>query len=89
MAKKVTKRKKKEASWDEIGKMIGTKMEKEFKKKDSNCKTWKFEKTSCGGFGRFAFIITLLYTLNLLGYLEGVPLWLLIILVITFSSMKF
>ena len=88
MPKKTTK--KREPSWDKIGEMIGRKMEKEFKKKE--CKTWgpwTITKENGGGFGRFLFIVGVLYSLSLLGYLEAIPLWVSILIVIGFTAMKF
>jgi len=79
--------KKKEPSWDQIGKTIGKKMNKEIQK-DNTWKCWT-HRSNGGGFGRFIFVIGILYALNLLGYLEGIPLWLLVIIVIGFTSMRF
>ena len=69
--------------------MIGSKVEKEFKN-EPKTKCWSFHHNSNGGgFGRFLFIIALLLALNSLGKLEGIPSWILILLVIGFSFMKF
>lgn len=39
----------KDPSWDQLGKVIGSKIEKEFKRDDS--KKWVFSGNSCGGCG--------------------------------------
>ncbi len=85
-----TKRRKKDPTWDEIGEAIGKKMEKGFKSCDRKKKPWMFyQQRDGGGFGRFIFIIGLLYAMHLMGMLVMVPLWVLIIIVIGFSLMKF
>jgi hypothetical protein len=83
------KRRKKEPSWDEIGEAIGKKMEKEFKGCDWKNKPWMFHRERGGGFGRFLFIIGVLYAMHLMGMLTMIPLWVLAIVVIGFSLMRF
>ena len=84
------KRKKKDPSWDQIGETIGRKMEKEFKGCDWEKKPWMFHRHQHGGgFGRFLFIVGVLYAMHLMGMLAMVPLWVLAIIVIGFSLMKF
>jgi hypothetical protein len=78
--------KKKDDSWDKIGSTIGRKLEKEFKGKK-----WKFchHEHEGGGFGRFLFILAVLFILNAQGYLVGVSSWMLVLLVLGFTLMKF
>jgi hypothetical protein len=84
------KRRKKDKSWDEIGEAIGRKMEKEFNNCDCKKKPWMFHRHQHGGgFGRFLFIVGVLYAMNLMGMLTMIPLWVLAIIVIGFSLMKF
>jgi len=83
------RRKKRDPSWDEIGEMIGKKMEKEFGNKKW-CYPRIFEqKHHGGGFGRFLFIIGILYAMHLMGMLIVIPLWVLAVIVIGFSLMTF
>ncbi len=82
-------RKKKEASWDEIGKMIKNKIEKE---SNSECNAWSkswVHKSEGGGFGRLIFIIGVLFAFSYLGMLEGIPSWVLILIVLGFIGMRF
>ena len=84
MAKKKTR--KKEPSWEEIGKLAGRKIEK------TKPKPW--EKAWCstnngGGFGRLIFIIAVLYAMNTMQMLPGVSIWTQVAIVIGFSLMKF
>ena len=83
------KRRKKDPSWDEIGEAIGRKMEKEFKNCDWEKKPWMFRQQEGGGFGRFLFIIGVLYAMYLMGMLVVIPWWVLLIIVIGFSLMRF
>ena len=83
--------KKKEPSWEQIGQTIGKKVEKEFKGKP--CKPWDKPwvqyKEHGGGCGRFLFIIGLMLLFNHWGWLVNAPWWILVIIVIGFSAMKF
>ena len=81
------RKKKKEMSWDELGEAFGKKMEKEFK--GCEPKPWYFHKERGGGFGRFLFIVGVLYAMHLMGFLVSIPLWVLAIIVIGFSLMRF
>ena len=81
--------KKKELSWDEIGKAIGKKIERVEKEDKPWGKAWMYHHESGGGFGRFLFIVGVLYALSIMGVLEGIPLWTVILIVIGFSAMKF
>ncbi|MBN3037743.1 MAG: hypothetical protein JW834_04840 [Candidatus Diapherotrites archaeon] len=84
--------KKKEHSWDEIGELIGRKIEKEFKSKDweKGCPPWHMHHDGPSGFpGRLIFIIGVLWALSSMGYLAGVELWQLAIIVIGFALMRF
>lgn len=52
----------KEQTWDEIGKAVGAKIEKECK--DGKCKGWQVKDAGCGGGGAFyglGFIGALIY----------------------------
>jgi len=42
------KKTSKEPTWDQIGKAIGAKMEKECKDDEGCCKPWKMKEASCG-----------------------------------------
>lgn len=84
---------KSEMGWDEIGKMIGKKMEKEMKGKEC-CGGWHhhmFRHHDHGGgfFGRALFIIGVMIALNGLGYLHGIATWVLVLIGIGFALMKF
>lgn len=80
----MAKKRKKEPSWDKIGKSIGKKMEKA---DWSGCANW--HKECGGGFGRLLFALGLLFALSAVGVLEGVPVWTQILMVIGFTLMKF
>ena len=77
-------------SWDQIGRAIGKKIEKESRKDESTwAKSWSFHHHETGGgFGRFLFICGVLYAMSLLGMLEGIPLWTLAVIVIGFTAMR-
>jgi hypothetical protein len=79
---------KKEPTWDQIGKSIGKKIEKEFKNKDWKCWTWKHEEKN-GFFGRILFIIGVLIALNIMGLLEAVPGWVQVLIGVGFAFMRF
>lgn len=84
------KRAEKELSWDEIGKAIGRKMEK-FKKEEEPSwafRYWGYNKNG-GGFGRFLFIIGVLYALQYGGMLPSMPWWVYVLLVLGFTLMRF
>jgi hypothetical protein len=86
--------KKKKASgpsWDKIGAMIGKKVEKEFE--GSECGPWGkwasyHEEHGGGFFGRALFIIGLLVALNMLGVLEGVNIWIQVLIGVGFALMR-
>ena len=87
------RKKKVEPGWDEIGKMVGKKMEKEFKGEEC-CKSWKMwgdhrEMNGGGFFGRALFVIGVLYAMNALGLLHGVANWMLWLIGIGFALMSF
>lgn len=88
-----TKRRKRGMSWDEIGEAIGRKMEKKCKDKDTSFfKRWEFHHHEHGGgFGRFLFIIGVLYAMDYMGTisLASIPLWMLALIVIGFTAMQF
>ncbi len=99
MAKKKKKTTKKEPTWDEIGKAIGTKIEASSKTiipsssytidKPPYMKSWMcYHKIHEGGFGRLLFIIGVLYALNYAGYLTTIPTWVLVLIVLGFASMR-
>ncbi len=84
---------KSEMGWDEIGKMIGKKMEKGMKEGEC-CKPWhhymfKHHSHDGGFFGRALFIIGLMIALNGLGLLHGIATWVLVLIGIGFALMKF
>jgi len=83
-------RKKKDMSWNQIGKEIGKKIEKESKKDQSvwNKSLCFHGETNGGGFGRFIFICSTLYAMHLMGMIEVLPLWLLALIVIGFTAMR-
>ena len=59
-------------------------------KKKENCKSWMFyNQTNGGGFGRLIFIIGVLYALDYLGMLEGIPSWVLVLIALGFTWMRF
>jgi hypothetical protein len=79
---------KKEKSWEDIGQMVGKKVEKEFDTK--KCCSWDFKSQCDGGFfGRLLFIIGVLMVLSQLGYLDGVSGWLKFLIGAGFALMKF
>lgn len=81
--------KKKELTWDEIGETIGKKIEKEFKGKKMVCEPWcTCHDSKGGGFGRLVFISAVLYAMNLIGMLEGIPLWVLVLIALGFAGMR-
>jgi len=96
VAKKKTR--KKEPSWDQIGGIIGKKMEKEFKKKGKKgdmcgCSTDSSWMGHChthgGGFGRLVFFVGACLAMGYLGWLTPIPWWVLLIAGIGFTLMKF
>jgi hypothetical protein len=79
--------------WDEIGKMVGKKMEKGFKDKDC-CNSWhgwmRHHDNNGGGFcGRALFAIGMYFALNSFGLLAGIPVWALWMIGIGFALMSF
>ena len=84
-------------SWDEIGESIGRKVERMEKEcKDDEGKSWKrrwmfARKEEGGGFGRFLFIIGLLFLLDIVGTIELslIPWWVLGLIIIGFAGMRF
>jgi hypothetical protein len=74
---------KKERSWNQIGKMIAKKAEKE--KTHESC----HEYHSSGFFGRALFIIGVLVIMNQLHYLVGISIWWQIVVGVGFSLMTF
>lgn len=91
MAKKKTTRKKKSASWEKIGEMIGKKIESEFKgKKCGPFYHMNLNKTDDGGFfGRALFIVGVLLLLNHVGLMQGVSIWIQILIGVGFAFMRF
>jgi len=83
------KKKKKDPSWDQLGKIFERKMKKEFKDKDCGPSCMHSHQKSGGGLGRFVFIIGVLWAMNSMGYFIGLELWQLAIIVIGFTMMKF
>jgi len=85
--KKTTK--KKEPTWDDIGRSIGQKIEKSKFECSSWKKPWVIHENHGGGFGRLLFIIAVLLAADAMGYLQGVSTWIKVLLVIGFALMKF
>jgi len=88
------RKKKAEPGWDEIGKMVGKKMEKGFKGDECCGKPWMMwganrEINGGGFFGRALFVIGVLLALNALGLLHGVANWMLWLIGIGFALMSF
>ena len=86
------KRKTSTKSWGQIGKMIGEKVEKEFKSKEY--KPWMnwqyyYKKHEDGFFGRLLFIIGVLIVLNQTGTLQGISIWVQILIGAGFAFMRF
>ena len=79
--------------WDEIGKIVGKKMETEFKDKEccGSWHKWAYHHKSHGGgfFGRALFIIGVLMAMNALGLLHGVDTRVQVLIGIGFSLMSF
>jgi hypothetical protein len=75
----------------EIGKAIGQKIESiDFEE----CKGWKknfvfAQKEHGGGFGRLLFAVGVLYFLYLKGFLVGIPTWVLVLIALGFTLMRF
>lgn len=88
--KKKAKRRKREPTWDEVGK----KFEKEFKSAEC-CSTKQKHWMHCtgyhgGGFvGRLIFIFGVIFALKAMGVLEGAPTWTIVFMIIGFALMKF
>ncbi|NIO21276.1 MAG: hypothetical protein GTN76_11210 [Candidatus Aenigmarchaeota archaeon] len=63
--KKAVKKKEKEPTWDEIGELVGKKIEKASKEGKFDCKSWTKEKIQCSGTGGciyfLGFIASLIY----------------------------
>jgi hypothetical protein len=92
----MARRKKKEMSWDEIGESIGRKvekMEKEYERGEVGFwnKRWVAYKEEGGGFGRFLFILGVLFLLDFLGTIElsVIPWWILVLIILGFAGMRF
>ena len=83
-------KKTEDASWDRIGELIGASFEKDLSPPDPKVNYWSWCHTSKGGgFGRFLFIIGVLLALSTLGKLDGISTWILLLIVIGFTMMKF
>ncbi|MBW2999712.1 hypothetical protein KY339_03490 [Candidatus Woesearchaeota archaeon] len=89
----MAKRKKKEPTWEEVGKFMGKKFGKEFEKE--GCSPWKKSWAFCGGdhgggfVGRLIFIFGLIFALKAMGTLAAAPTWTIVFLIIGFALMKF
>ena len=80
----------KEPSWDDIGKMVGKKVEKEFKDKDMKCWHKEWHKEDGQGFaGRLLFIIGVVVALNTLGVLHGIAWWVYALIIVGFALLRF
>jgi hypothetical protein len=77
----MARRKKKEMSWDEIGESIVGFWNKR----------WVAYKEEGGGFGRFLFILGVLFLLDFLGTIElsVIPWWILVLIILGFAGMRF
>ena len=83
--------KKKDPTWDEIGKMVGKKVENYEK---SDCFQWKkpwvwHHHSNVGGFGRFWFICGLFLAFHSLGMFVGLPWYVIAMIIVGFTFMKF
>ena len=86
-----SKKENKDLTWEDIGKAIGQKIEKF---KPDECKSWKrhftfHHKDHGGGFGRLVFGAGVVYAMHLAGMLNGIPAWLLVVIVLGFAMMRF
>jgi len=83
-------KKKKDMNWDDIGKAIGTKIDKS---DIAEYSTWKkpimIHKDSDGFFGRLLFIIGVLVVLNQMNIIPDLAWWVYFLLIAGFSLMKF
>jgi hypothetical protein len=84
----------KEQGWDEIGKMIGKKMEKGMKEGECCGRPWhhymfKHHDHDGGFFGRALFVTGIMAAMNALGYLHGIAAWILVVIWVGFALMKF
>ena len=91
MPKKKVSSKRIEKTWDQIGADIGTKVEKyEQYGKWKNCGWW----SGCGcsqhggGFGRLLFILGIVFAMNEVGMLAGIPWWTTALVVLGFWWMR-
>ena len=81
---------KKKDSWEDIGKNIGRKIEKECKDGKWTCKKpWQMKaEEHGGGFGRLLFAIGALLLLNQHGLLQGTPWYVWVLLIVGFMLMR-
>jgi len=86
----MVEKKTSEPSWEQIGRMIGKKVEREFKdKRHFFWKKWTFHEEHGKGFlGRLLFIIGVLIALNTLGLINGVPIGIQILIGAGFALMR-
>jgi hypothetical protein len=87
----IKRTRKKCLSWDEIGKMIGKKVEHEFKKEEISPwrKHWVvYKEQAGGGLGRLIFAIGVLYSMCYAGWLTGIPTWAIVLMAIGFTFMR-
>jgi hypothetical protein len=85
------KTKKKDTSWDDIGKAIGAKIEKASKEGKFDCKSFNFKKEEkCGGgfIGRLLLAIGVIWALSSLGILAGVSGWAIALMIAGFAFMR-
>jgi hypothetical protein len=91
MAKRAVKSEK---GWDEIGKMIGKKMEMECGGEDCCKRPWHkwihmhHHHDGGGFFGRAIFAIGVLIALNGLGLLHGIDTWVVVMIGVGFALMR-
>ena len=78
--------KKKQPSWNQIGKQVGQKIDKT---NWQQCAPKQWHKECGGGFGRLLFAIGLVFALSATGRLEAVPTWTVVLMVIGFTLLKF
>ena len=89
MAKKT---KKKEPTWEDMGKFMGEKFGKKFE--GMECASWKKPWSFCtghegGGFiGRLVFILGLVFALKAAGILAAAPTWTVVLIIIGFALMR-
>ena len=81
--------KKDEPNWEHIGRMVGKKIETECSGKGAHFKSWGFHHHDGGFFGRALFITGVILLLNTWGILQGVNVWIMVLIAAGFALMRF